>query len=112
MDSPERKQKGGREAAAFTKSLASFATISLEDMETDAYGRTLGVITLQDGRILNEELLKTGHAWVYTRHCKIARCRSWQSLEAKAKTARLGLWKEKKPLPPWQWRKQKRQNPR
>lgn len=34
------------------------------------YGRTIGIVILPDGRILNEELLKAGLAWHYKHYDK------------------------------------------
>jgi endonuclease YncB( thermonuclease family) len=65
----------------------------------------VAVVTLDDGRVLNEELLKNGHAWLYTAYCKTARCADWQKLEAGARLQKAGLWRDKKPVAPWQWRR-------
>ena len=105
VDSPELHQPGGKEAAEFTKSLVLLSKVNIQTMDTDQYGRSVAVVTLDDGRVLNEELLKNGHAWVYTSYCKTARCAYWQTLEAKARSERAGLWSGKKPVPPWQWRR-------
>ncbi len=105
VDSPEMRQDGGEAAAQFTKSLALFSKVKVQAMDKDQYGRSVAIVTLDDGRVLNEELLKNGHAWVYTSYCKTARCAYWQALEAKARIERVGLWSDKKPLPPWQWRR-------
>jgi endonuclease YncB( thermonuclease family) len=105
IDSPELQQAGGKEARAFTSSLAQFSKISLQVQETDQYGRTVAIVTLPDGRVLNEELLTQGQAWLYPAYCNIPRCIHWQSLEAKARREKKGLWGGKKPVPPWQWRR-------
>jgi endonuclease YncB( thermonuclease family) len=64
----------------------------------------VGIVRLENGTILNEELLRKGHAWLYAAYCKTPRCVRWKSLELAARKARLGLWKAKKPIPPWKWR--------
>jgi endonuclease YncB( thermonuclease family) len=105
IDSPESRQAGGSEATAFTRSLALFAKVSWEEMDRDVYGRSVAIVTLEDGRILNEELLRQGHAWVYAGYCKTARCLYWKTLENTARSKKAGLWREKKPVPPWLWRR-------
>lgn len=105
IDCPESLQAWGKEAAVFSRSLVLFAEVSLEEMDTDQYGRSVAIVTLADGRVLNEELLQQGYAWVYSGYCKAARCRYWQSLENAARNKKIGLWRDKKPVPPWRWRR-------
>ncbi len=108
IDCPELKQAGGEAAAAFTRALAFFSNVEARRMDKDRHGRSVAIITLPDGRVLNEELLRSGHAWLYERYCKSPRCRYWKSLEAQARTEKRGLWRDKSPVPPWQWRRGKR----
>lgn len=105
VDSPELHQAGGQDAAEFARSLALFAKVQVTPIDTDQYGRSVSIVTLPDGRVLNEELVKNGQAWVYTAYCKTARCVYWKGLEAKARADRVGLWRNKKAIPPWQWRR-------
>lgn len=105
VDCPELQQAGGKAATEFTSSLVLFSNVKVQTMDTDRYNRTVAIVTLEDGRVLNEELVKNGHAWVYSAYCKTARCAYWLGLEAKARAQRLGLWRDKKPVPPWQWRR-------
>jgi micrococcal nuclease len=41
-------------------------TIELEVQERDKYGRLLGYLWLQDGRMLNEEIVRAGYASLMT----------------------------------------------
>ena len=61
---------------------------------------------LPDGRSLNEELVYQGLAWWYRKYSKD---QSLGELEAQARQAKLGLWADTEPVPPWEWRKTKRQ---
>ena len=104
VDCPESGQAGGREAAAFTSGLILFQEASLETVDTDQYGRSVALVTLADGRVLNRELVAAGHAWVYRQYCRKAVCASWIRLEADARQQKRGLWRQKNPVPPWKWR--------
>lgn len=108
IDCPEGRQKGGPEAAAFTRSLVLFEEVRLEVVERDRYQRAVALVTLPDGRSLNEELLRAGHAWFYERYCDLPQCPAWRKLEKEARKARTGLWADKAPQAPWQWRRQHR----
>ncbi len=77
---------------------------SVLDMGCDKYSRTVaGVVSLPDGAVVQEKLLEEGLAWVYPKYCPD--CRQWRELERQAKEDRRGLWREKTPMPPWEWRR-------
>lgn len=109
IDCPEYNQPGGEAATDCTRSLARFADVTLTVMDKDRYGRLVAVVTLPDGAILNEELLRNGHAWVYEAHCTTERCKGWRELQAGARRDGRGLWSGEKPVPPWKWRGMHRQ---
>ena len=109
VDAPESAQRGGAEATAFASSLLLFASVSLSEMDRDQYGRSVALVRLDDGRLVNEEMVREGHAWVYRAYCREAFCAKWLALEHQAKKQGRGLWRQDKPTPPWQWR---RANPR
>jgi endonuclease YncB( thermonuclease family) len=76
----------------------------------DRYGRLLGTLTL-DGRDLNLAQVRAGLAWHYKRYQNDqppADRTSYAAAETEARTARLGLWREPNPLPPWEYRKTKK----
>ena len=100
----------GTKAKQFTSEMVFGKIVEVESIEQDRYGRTVGLVKI-DGKILNEELIKAGMAWVYTQFCKRPVCREWKELETRAKTERRGLWADPHPLPPWEFRRQKRVSP-
>ena len=105
VDAPEYRQKGGREATGFTDEAALFSQVSLSIIEKDQYGRSVALVHLPNGKTLNEELVREGHAWVYRRYCDMPQCLSWLALERQAKKQGLGLWQSRNPTPPWEWRR-------
>lgn len=110
VDAPELHQRSGKAAASYAQGLLKSENVALRVMDTDQYDRAVALVILKDGRILNEELVKAGHAWVYRAHChEESLCPSWHALERQAKKEGRGLWRDNDPMPPWQWR---RQNPR
>lgn len=60
---------------------------------------------LPDGTMLNKELVKAGLAWWY---CKYSMDQSLAQLELEAREAKIGLWQDPKPVPPWVFRKRQR----
>lgn len=108
IDTPERKQAFGRRASQFTAQFLKNDVVDVEIMDTDRYGRVVGIVK-DKGKILNEELLKAGLAWVYTTYCRQpALCDRWKEYEYAARKAKKGLWADPSPVAPWEWRKSKR----
>lgn len=111
VDAPEGRgrnwepQPYSRIAANFLKDLLPVgARCGVMDMGYDKYSRTVGgVVSLPDGKIAQEELLRAGLAWVYPKYCPD--CRQWKELQKEAREGKRGLWKENNPVPPWKWRK-------
>ncbi|EPZ4371864.1 thermonuclease family protein [Salmonella enterica subsp. salamae serovar 42:b:e,n,x,z15] len=64
----------------------------------DRYGRILGTLWA-DGRDINAELVCSGMAWAY---------RVRNEVQNPAREQKKGPWQESSPVPPWQWRKQRR----
>ena len=79
--------------------------MQLEVKDWDDYGRMVAMVTMADGRSLNEELLKNGLAWVHIYYCKEAICNKWYGYEKRARQKRIGLWQDPSPVPPWVWKR-------
>jgi len=101
IDTPETKkantpvQPFGPEASDYTeKLLAESGEVKLTfDKEMhDKYDRTLAIVELKDGRILNELLLKEGLAQVLIVEPNVKMENVYKQLEQQAKQAGVGLW--------------------
>jgi len=101
IDSPEKRQAFGNRAKQFTSTLVFGTTVTVQAVDRDRYGRTVGVVLLQDGRSLNHELVRAGLAWMYRRYTAD---QSLSDLEEEARVARRGLWADPHAVPPWEWR--------
>lgn len=67
-------------------------------------------VVRSNGVVLNEEMIRLGHAWVWPAYCRSPFCTEWAAAEDRARRSRLGLWGEDTPLPPWSWRAQQQQH--
>ena len=105
IDSPETGQAYGKRAKQFALELAAQKLVKVEVFEKDRYGRSVGDVLLPDGRNLNREMVRAGYAWWYRKYSKDA---SLGKLEEEARLARRGLWQDKVPMAPWEWRKLQR----
>ena len=101
IDCPEKRQAFGNRAKQFTSNLVFAKTVTVQAVDRDRYGRTVGVVLLPDGRSLNHELVWGGLAWMYRRYTTD---QSLSDLEEEARVARRGLWADAHAVPPWEWR--------
>jgi endonuclease YncB( thermonuclease family) len=105
IDCPELSQAFGRQAKKRASDLCFGKTVTLKATGKDRYDRTLAHVILPGGKELNRELVASGLAWWYR---KYSDDESLGKLEADAKKSKLGLWSDKKPVAPWDWRAAKR----
>jgi len=103
IDAPEKKQEYGQQAKAFTNDLAAGKIVTVEKKAKDRYGRTVGVVTLPDGKALNLQILHAGYAWWYRDYAP--KESAYRDAETVAKSEGRGLWADHNPIPPWNWRK-------
>jgi endonuclease YncB( thermonuclease family) len=61
-------------------------------------------VYLED-RDISLEMVKDGFAWHYKRYSKEA---ALADAEKEARKARRGLWADKDPVPPWEWRRERK----
>lgn len=99
VDTPETKhpQKSveyfGREATQFTKRMVAGKPVRLEYdwQRTDKYSRTLAYVFLEDGTLLNAEIIKRGFGHAYTRF-PFKYLDEFRGLEREARENERGLW--------------------
>lgn len=104
VDCPEPKQPFGRQARQFTANLALRQEVRVEEEAETQDGGVAGIVTLADGRVLNQELVRAGMCWWERQY---VRDDQLPLLEAEAHAAGTGLWSQPHPVPPWEWRKMK-----
>ena len=108
IDAPELRQPYGEMARAFVRTFALHkgVTVHLEQQGRDSHGHLIATVEVPGAGILQELLLGAGLAWVCPRYCQ--GCEKWEAMQETAKAQRLGLWADKNPVPPWEWRQAQR----
>jgi endonuclease YncB( thermonuclease family) len=105
VDTPETKARNkpvqhfGPEAAAFTTRTCEGKTVRLQLLPgktRDNYHRLLAYVMLGDGATLNSELIRQGYGYADPRFDHPAKVQ-FLELQARARQARMGLWKDLKP---------------
>lgn len=107
IDCPEKAQAYGQRAKQATSSLVFAKTVTIESHGQDKYKRTVGDVFLSDGTHVNRELVAQGWCWWYRKYAE--EDVTLAALEAAARLAQNGLWADPEPVPPWEWRKLKRE---
>jgi endonuclease YncB( thermonuclease family) len=77
-------------------------TVRVEWKEKDRYGRTLGHVYAGSDHV-NLSMIRDGYAWHFKRYNKDQKL---ADAEIEARKASRGLWADKEPIPPWEFRKQ------
>ena len=104
IDAPESRQPFGTRSRRALSARCFQVRASIASSGLDRYGRTLGRVTC-NGIDANAERVRTGMAWVYDRYVTD---RSLYALQDAARSQALGLWSSPSPIPPWEWRGQRR----
>lgn len=105
VDAPEKNQPFGNRAKQFVSDFCFGKTVVvIGNGKKDRNGRWIGEI-FYNNQNLNKELVRNGLAWHYKRYSKSA---NYADLETAARKKKIGLWQDKEPVAPWNWRKSKR----
>lgn len=103
VDCPESGQDYGRAAKEFTGALCFGEVVTVVVTDTDRYGRKVGLVVLEDGRVLNHELVAEGLAHYYEEYARGDL--SLKQLHDQAKAAKRGLWSRPDAIAPSEFRK-------
>lgn len=103
IDSPETKQAYGQAAKLALWRMVFKQVVTVEYTKKDRYGRIIGKIK-KDGENINAEMVLRGSAWHYVRYAP--KDLLLKQSESMAKSEDMGLWQDTQPMPPWNYRKQ------
>ena len=110
MDAPETEQPYGPQATEALRKLILGKKIEGEAVTRDIYGRIVCRVVC-DKRDMNLTMIRQGYAWPYYQYfyrLSPKERAAYKKAALLAKTEGLGLWQEKNPTAPWQWRKDHR----
>lgn len=101
IDAPELHQAFGNKSKQALSGKVFGKDVSLSVKDKDRYGRTVADVRL-DKRWINLELVREGWAWMYRQYSK---SRELDEAEQQARRSKAGLWADKDPVPPWEYRR-------
>jgi len=106
IDAPETGQEFGTKAKQHLLALVGGDPVTVAWQKRDKYGRIVGKL-VRDGTDVNLAMVRAGFAWWYQKYANeqapVDRA-LYAAAEGKAKAERTGLWADKAPLAPWDWR--------
>jgi endonuclease YncB( thermonuclease family) len=111
IDAPEKGMAFSQVAKQSLADLVYDKTVQIDWRKIDRYGRKVGKVLIE-GVDANLELVKRGHAWHYKDYAKEQSPEDqalYADAEVQARVEKRGLWADPEPIPPWAWRKMKRE---
>ncbi len=101
IDAPERNQVYGKTARRALSNFCKNASVQVYISGIDKYQRSLGKLYCNN-LDTSVWMIKNGHAWFNKRYSVDY---TLNMAEQQARQSKRGLWRNKNPTPPWQWRK-------
>jgi endonuclease YncB( thermonuclease family) len=110
IDAPELGQSYGKTSRQHLALLVGGKSVTVDWQKRDRYGRIVGKV-LQDSADAGLAQIRAGVAWHFKKYefeqspeDRLA----YAEAEAQARAGRVGLWRDKGAIPPWEWRYRER----
>lgn len=110
IDAPEKSQPFGSASKKSLSDLVYGKQVTVDWQKHDRYGRIVGKVLINN-LDANLEQIKRGMAWFYAKYQNEQSVQDrldYASAQDDAQKNHLGLWADKNPTPPWEFRKQSR----
>lgn len=107
IDAPELNQPFGQRAKKYLQIVLAGKELTAYQTDVDRYGRRVAFIfaTSPEGagvaQEINAKMVADGYAWHAVRHSQNS---NLTRLETVARSSRLGLWEQRAPVAPWDYR--------
>ncbi|WP_185854718.1 thermonuclease family protein [Blattabacterium cuenoti] len=103
IDCPEKNQSYGIEAKNFLTKKILNKTVLIKNLKRDKYNRIVGLVIYDKNKDLGKDILESGFAWIW----KFSKNVPYKKIESQARKKKIGLWKKKNPIDPYNWRKKR-----
>lgn len=102
IDAPEKGQAFGNRAKEYLSGMIWGEELTVYVTKTDRYGRSIGKVSTPSVVDVGLQMIKGGYAWQYRDYNKE---KSYEDAEILARRNRNGLWQDKNPIRPQDFRK-------
>lgn len=103
IDAPESHQDFGDKAKRFVSRAVHGKMVMVDVVDTDRYGRAVGIVHEPSVGNLNEAIAKEGLAWWYQEYAP--NDKTLAAIQEYNIANQRGIWSHPNPIPPWEFRK-------
>ena len=110
IDAPEKAQPYGQRSKQYLADLAFGKDAKADCFKVDRYNRDVCTVHV-GGKDVGPAQLDAGLAWWFRKYAHEQPPKDrvdYQAAEDTAAADRTGLWQDKNPVPPWEWRHKRR----
>lgn len=107
IDAPESRQPFGTRSKQALSDLCYRVVAEVVEVDRDRYGRTVARVNCS-GQDVATAQVRAGMAWVYDRYSTPNS--PLYPMQAEARAVRRGLWADRTPVAPWEWRRNSKAN--
>jgi len=107
IDAPERGQPYGNVSRQHLSDLAFGKMAKVDCYKTDRYGREVCNVYVDD-KDVGLAQIEAGLAWWFRKYAQEQskqQASQYLAAESRAGMNKVGLWRDAKPVPPWEWRR-------
>jgi endonuclease YncB( thermonuclease family) len=105
IDAPETGQPYSEKSRLYLANMIAGRIVIIEVNNTDKYGRKVAKVKTETINDVGLEMIRAGFAWHYSYFDKT---KAYSQVEQEARDKGVGLWADKNPINPYEYRKQKR----
>lgn len=105
IDAPEKGQAYGNKAKEYLSGMIWGEPVTVNVKSKDRYGRSIGKVSTPTISDVNLEMIRAGYAWLYRDYNND---KTYTAAENQARKNMRGLWQDKNPIRPQDFRKMKR----
>jgi endonuclease YncB( thermonuclease family) len=106
IDAPESRQPYGQRSKQALSALCYMEQVRISPRDVDRYGRTVADVRCR-GEDAGRRQVAGGWAWVYEQYATRDDGALFK-MQYTARAQHLGLWSDREPVAPWEWRKAQR----
>ncbi len=110
IDAPERQQAFANAARRRLEQLVTGHPLQVQPIKTDPFGRLVARILVDEADV-GLAMVLAGYAWHFHRYEHEQapdERRDYRDAQARARRERVGLWQDRAPEPPWDYRRRRR----
>lgn len=105
IDAPETGQPYSEKSRLFLANMIAGRVVTIEVKSNDKYGRKVAKVKTETINDVGLEMLRAGYAWHYSHFDKT---KAYIEAEREAREHKRGLWADKKPVNPYEYRNLKK----